>query len=129
MKLNKRIGDILDLVKLEYNTEYSTAPHADVVSQYLHALCSYYGELIGKNISLLNPIEFAVKYYRIYLQGTLSEEGYSGDNSVSSIYAYFNTLITQELETSKIRQKEKKLLLWQQYSTSLLADFEVREAV
>ena len=129
MKLNKRVGHTLNLVKIEYHTEYSNAKQPDIVAEYLHALCSYYGELIGKNISLSNPIEFAVKYYRIYLQGTLSDEGYKGDNSLESIYLYFNSLITHELENSKIRQKESKFLLWQQYSAALLAEFTAQETI
>ncbi|WP_166334125.1 hypothetical protein [Sphingobacterium chungjuense] len=129
MKLNKRIGDTLGLVKIEYNPEYNKSDNADIVAEYLHALCSFYGELIGKNISLSNPIEFACKYYRIYLQGMLSEEGYAGDYSLGSIYMFFNSLITNELESSKIRQKDTKLLRWQEYSEALYAEFELRDAV
>ncbi|MFD2744514.1 MULTISPECIES: hypothetical protein [Sphingobacterium] len=127
MKLNKRIGETLKLVKIEYKTDYQKAINADLIADYLHALCSYYNELVGKNISLSNPIEFACKYYRMYLQGMLCQVGYQGDQSKASIYTYFNTLIAEELHTSKIRQKEIKLSLWQQYSAELLSEFTHRE--
>ena len=123
MKLNRRVGNTLNMVKIEYDYEYRQAADADIVGEYLHALCSYYNDLIGKNISLSNPIEFACKYYRLYLQGLLQKDGYLGDHSLPSIYTYLNSMILKELETSKIRQKESKVLVWEQHSKALLEEF------
>lgn len=127
MKLNRRVGDTLNMVKIEYDSEYRQAANADIVGAYLHALCSYYNELIGKNVSLSNPIEFACKYYRLYLQGLLEKEGYYGDHSLVSIYTYFNNMVSMELASSKIRQKEIKSQLWKQHSTALLNEFMSRK--
>ncbi|MFD2599234.1 hypothetical protein ACFSQ3_09740 [Sphingobacterium corticis] len=120
MKPNKRIGRILELVKEEYYVEYRQSTGADHVADYLHVLCTQYGQLVGKNVSVQKPIEFACQQFRIYLQEARNSELNAEEVGLKSVFSKFNGLILQELLNSKIRFKEAKISVWQNCSEELL---------
>ncbi len=120
MKLNLRIGEAIELTKQEYRSEYEQAPYADEVGHYLHQLCTFYSELVGKNVSMLNPLAFACKYYRMYLQNNIHPQPKHGEDSLTHVLQSFNDAVLREFEQSKVRQKDKKMAKWKSWSTDRL---------